>query len=674
MISTREEVYSYLEKISREFKVNDLKRFTANSISGSMNISRTLACQYLNELVKEQRAIKVNSRPVYYFHKKNIERCTQTQFDICVFSSREEFVMKCTEHEKRRDFQKLIGFYLSLAGCVESCKAAITYPPYGIPVLMYGANGTGKVYMSHLMYEYGKNEGIIRADAKYLLIDCTEYAEEPEKFAKKMDEIKEKWVANGGVLVLDEVDRLRPVSQELLFSIFFEEKKKLAVRLILATTKPPREALIKSLARRVPMVIQLPTLNERTSDEREELLLSFLKEEGCKMGVDVRISRKAFQSILDYPYENNINGLRASVTSCCANAYMEKTEKGIAIQMYHLPDEIFSGLKLENDALDPEQMLNVNKYNHDSVTETMMQYFQMILEIFHDYQDGKIPFETLLIRSQEQMTRYCDYLIYGQKVMNTRISTYDQLIGQIFETVESTYGISISKKYSYLLARYLDISLREDHFLTPWVNENEKELEQLLHTVGKYLEQEYRIAENISRLLKKNLGIKADYLHQLFLVLGIRDQNQKISNGKTAGIILSHGYATASSIADAANQIIGKKVFDAIDMPLDTNSGEIARLLEKHIEQYIICRNIVLMVDMGSLEQIHQELKNLGNVNLGIINNISTALAVDIGIGISGGIDMESVLKRASKNTICTYQVIRNLKKRMEFCFWKKVE
>lgn len=142
----------------------------------------------------------------------------------------------------------------------------------------------------------------------------------------------------------------------------------------------------------------------------------------------------------------------------------------------------------------------------------------------------------------------------------------------------------------------------------------------------------------------------------------------------TAGIILSHGYATASSIADAANQIIGKKVFDAIDMPLDTNSGEIARLLEKHIEQYIICRNIVLMVDMGSLEQIHQELKNLGNVNLGIINNISTALAVDIGIGISGGIDMESVLKRASKNTICTYQVIRNLKKRMEFCFWKKVE
>lgn len=144
------------------------------------------------------------------------------------------------------------------------------------------------------------------------------------------------------------------------------------------------------------------------------------------MGVDERICRKAFQSILDYPYENNINGLRASVTSCAANAYMEKTEKEsqsrcIIFQMR------FFWLKLENDALDPEQMLNVNKYNHDSVTETMMQYFQMILEIFHDYQDGKIPFETLLIRSQEQMTRYCDYLIYGQKVMNTRISTYDQL-------------------------------------------------------------------------------------------------------------------------------------------------------------------------------------------------------------------------------------------------------
>ena len=86
-------------------------------------------------------------------------------------------------------------------------------------------------------------------------------------------------------------------------------------------------------------------------------------------------------------------------------------------------------------------------------------------------------------------------------------------------------------------------------------------------------------------------------------------------------------------------------------------------MLEKYIERYIASRDIVLMVDMGSLEQINEEMKNMPDVNIGIINNISTALAVDIGIGINGGQDMEEILRQASQNNVCTYRVIRNVRK-----------
>lgn len=55
MLSTKEELYLYLEKISRGYALKDLKYFTANHISESLNISRNLASQYLNELVKEER-------------------------------------------------------------------------------------------------------------------------------------------------------------------------------------------------------------------------------------------------------------------------------------------------------------------------------------------------------------------------------------------------------------------------------------------------------------------------------------------------------------------------------------------------------------------------------------------------------------------------------------------
>lgn len=93
MLSTKEEVYGYLEKISRDFSLRDLRRFTANDISEMLNISRNLASQYLNELVKEKQAMKVNSRPVYFFHRRSIERFWQIKLDNCVFSGLDEFLL-----------------------------------------------------------------------------------------------------------------------------------------------------------------------------------------------------------------------------------------------------------------------------------------------------------------------------------------------------------------------------------------------------------------------------------------------------------------------------------------------------------------------------------------------------------------------------------------------------
>lgn len=67
---------------------------------------------------------------------------------------------------------------------------------------------------------------------------------------------------------------------------------------IFSTTKVPAETLYKPLARMIPIVIPVPTLHERTADEKEEMLVSFLKEEGRRMGVDVSISQNAFHCML----------------------------------------------------------------------------------------------------------------------------------------------------------------------------------------------------------------------------------------------------------------------------------------------------------------------------------------------------------------------------------------
>lgn len=686
MPSTREEIYSYLEKITRNFprnfNIRDFRRHTANDISEALNISRNLASQYLNELVKEKRVIKVNSRPVYFFHKKNVERSTQTVFDVCVFSSREEFVIKCLEKETKHDFQKVIGFYLSLSSCVEQLKAAVQYPPHGLPVLLYGANGTGKSFLSRMMFEYGKNEKVIGKDKLYLAVDCTEYKKDPETFARNLCGTAENpgWLgkANGGMLFFDEADALAPSSQELLFGYLStgqyrpagasERNFSSTVRLVFASSRPPEEVLMKALARRIPISIQLPSLNERTADEKEEMLVAFLKAEGRRMGVDVAISSKAFRCMLEYPYENNIDELKACVTSCCASAYLEKDPEGIAIHMYHLPDYMLFGLKLEQER-EEERLIHLNQYSRDTSWSQGTQYFQLILDGFQDFENNCLSFDELLDGCQQHLKDFYDYLLYGQKMVNTRISTYEQLINQTFENIGGAYGISLSKKYSHLLARCLDIQMRENHFISLWYKNNEKEVGRLLQLMCQNLTVEARISAQILGLIKQNLDVEASSLNHLFLLLSIKSQNQKIPDNGTAGVILSHGYATATSIADAANQIIGRKVFDAIDMPLNMSSRELAVTLEKHIERYVTCRDLVLMVDMGSLEQIYEEVKGLDRVNIGIINNISTALAVDIGIGISSNMEMEAVLKRASESNVCMYRVISNLQREEAILF-----
>ena len=661
MLSTKEELYLYLKKISRGYALKDLKYFTANHISESLNISRNLASQYLNELVKEGRAIKVNSRPVYFFHKKNVEREAQVALETCVFSGMDDFQRKCRSDENKRDFQKAIGYYLSLSSCIEQCKAAVKYPPNGLPALFNGAGGTGKAFLSRLMYEYAVNERVIGTAGAaslppYITVDCSEYAQNEEKFAISLcgSEDGKGWLAkaNGGILFFDEIDRLPFSGQELIYSYLISGQYKgyhddehvfeSNARLVFSTTKVPAETLYKPLARMIPIVIPVPTLHERTADEKEEMLVSFLKAEGRRMGVDVSISQNAFHCMLEFSYENNIDELKTCVTSSCAGAYLEKTSDGIAIHSYHLPEYMLSSLKLEVEDKD-KRMIHLNSYSRDTSLGQTVQYFQIMLDVFEDYRQDMLSFDGLMTEFRKQLNDYYDYLIYGQKLVNIKISTYEQLINQIFENVGEMYGISLSKKYSHLLARRLYIQLQGDHLIDNWMKQNHDEIEEMFQAVSAVLEKESVICSRIVNLIKLNLDIEADSLNQLFLLLDIKNQNQKIQGLSAAGIILSHGYATASSIADAANQITG--------------------LLEKHIERFITCQDVVLLVDMGSLEQIHSQMGGLRNLNIGIINNISTALAVDIGLGICGNQKLEDILKRASESNVCTYRIIHNVQK-----------
>ena len=78
----------------------------------------------------------------------------------------------------------------------------------------------------------------------------------------------------------------------------------------------------------------------------------------------------------------------------------------------------------------------------------------------------------------------------------------------------------------------------------------------------------------MNELIESHLNL---YVNEFFLsclalylskALTLSEQQQRV------GVILAHGYATASSIASSVNEMLGQYVFEAIDMPLDTTTDQ----------------------------------------------------------------------------------------------------
>jgi Transcriptional antiterminator len=97
------------------------------------------------------------------------------------------------------------------------------------------------------------------------------------------------------------------------------------------------------------------------------------------------------------------------------------------------------------------------------------------------------------------------------------------------------------------------------------------------------------------------------------------------------GVLLAHGYSTASSIADTVNKIAGATLLDSFDMPIDIQPEDIAKKISNYIHIRRVRNGLILMVDMGSLEKLPELLKSDLDFPIAIFNNVSTQLALFCG-------------------------------------------
>ena len=70
----------------------------------------------------------------------------------------------------------------------------------------------------------------------------------------------------------------------------------------------------------------------------------------------------------------------------------------------------------------------------------------------------------------------------------------------------------------------------------------------------------YQLAAEVLNLIQHSIEAGINNLNFVFLVLNIQFYNRSLDKYKYNCVVISHGYSTASSLADAANKLVGSHV------------------------------------------------------------------------------------------------------------------
>lgn len=296
-----ERIYNYIIQKCRLLTLKDIESgrgLSAEEICKNLEMLRNNVSLELNNLFREDKIIKIKGRPVLFLDRETVEKLLKHELPsgpLELENFKQLFQTVNTEEKDKSPFDDLIGHGDSLKTQIEQAKAAVLYPPHGLNTLIVGPTGVGKTLFANMMYKYAKYIKKLDDKAPFVMFNCADYYNNPQLLISQMfghikgaftgaDAEKEGLVqkADGGILLLDEIHRLPPEGQEMLFYFMdngtynrlgeTERKRKSTVLIIAATTEDPLSSLLKTFTRRIPMVITLPALEERYADGYNRLL------------------------------------------------------------------------------------------------------------------------------------------------------------------------------------------------------------------------------------------------------------------------------------------------------------------------------------------------------------------------------------------------------------------
>jgi transcriptional regulatory protein LevR/transcriptional regulator with AAA-type ATPase domain len=641
-------VERWLKKLcAKQYKeLGEVIGIAAVAIAEKLEIHRSNVSSDLNTLFREGKITKVAGKPVLYCVKElDIKECTSMNYDNDSLSG-------------------IIGAELSLKNAVQQARAAVMYPPKGLHTLLYGETGTGKSMFARTMYEYAKEIGKIRSSASFVVFNCADYANNPELLMAQLFGVKkgaytgadkdrmgivEK--AHEGILFLDEVHRLPPEGQEMLFYLIDKGvyrklgepalENKAEILIICATTENIESILLKTFIRRIPMLIKLPALKERTIEERFELVKYCFRLEAFCIKEDIIVTANCMKALLLYDCFNNIGQLESDIKLCSAKAFLDsRLKKGekIFVHSEDLPKYVMKGLvKYKEHKAEIDRFIYKDSIKF-SIDDTNKEDYENI-QVFNFYEALEEKRKTLEVKGMNEtdigLIMSLDIDIYFKKYM-LHINKQDledlykvvdkkivDMVDEFLNYAESRLHQQVDSKILYGLSMHVAKSIERIK------NGNKIENHQL-EDIKKSYELEFEIAQTLGRKIEKELGISIPEDEIGFITMFLcLDKTEDQNNGRVGVIVAMHGESAATSIADVANRLVGDNHTVGYNMPLDQKTDIALDNLTKLVKENDEGKGVVLLVDMGSLVLMGDMIYERTNIRIKTMEMVSTLLVIE---------------------------------------------
>ncbi|MDR4959150.1 sigma 54-interacting transcriptional regulator [Bacillus sonorensis] len=642
---------------------------SAKEIAEQLQMERSNVSFELNNLVRAQKAVKIKTFPVRYVPVEIVERIFNMEWNKEKMEVEDLHQLQGNHKRIRRKIstnplELMIGAKGSLKKAISQAKAAVFYPPHGLHMLLLGPTGSGKSLFANRIYQFAIYSDILKPGAPFITFNCADYYNNPQLLLSQLfghkkgtftgaDEDKVGLVeqADGGILFMDEIHRLPPEGQEMLFYFIdngtynrlgeTEHRRTSKVLFICATTENPSSVLLKTFLRRIPMTIHIPSLEERSLKERIELTTFLLGKEAERIKKNLNVHIDVYNALIHSAKFGNVGQLKSNVQLVCAHGFLNHLDKDDVVELTvrDLPDEIkqdwiSSSKNIERSKMISEYVNITTIISPIVEDETTKLDDDLSFNLYHLIEE-KVKNLNKEGLSKKEINQYIltDIHLHVRSFFKQRtfqnhhlLKFVDdkviQITKELKEVAEHELNCRFGRKFIYFLSMHIDAFLKRGKQIDVL---NEQETDEIRDTHVK----EYQVALIFKDKIQEYFRVIVPEIEVIYLTMLIQSIKSLEENKRLGIVVAAHGNSMASSMVEVAIELLGSTPIAAVDMPLTVSPSEIIESLAAKIKQMDEGEGVLMLVDMGSLAMLESKLEEKTGVNIKTISNVTTSMVLD---------------------------------------------